>query len=223
MENATHDRDTARRKDSVPVRRQAPRFGAFVTIAIALLMLFGAASRFGNMPEPAALFGIDQKAEKTAGRNIDDILRATVIIGGKPAWRDEVTPPANALDYDPGLPPPSRTSLGSDDRFSGPPDDDVRSILSIPHQVDGGPEDPEDAPPEPVGYMPPAPGGSGEAAEPPPAFERPETYVVAADDTWVKIAKRTLGDSGRWRDIMNINPASRNGLLVGMRLRIPRG
>lgn len=49
----------------------------------------------------------------------------------------------------------------------------------------------------------------------------PRVYTVAEGDSWVIIAKRTLGDGSRWKELIEANPDAREGLVVGSRLIIP--
>lgn len=49
----------------------------------------------------------------------------------------------------------------------------------------------------------------------------PRVYTVAEGDSWVIIAKRTLGDGSRWKELIEANPEARDGLVVGSRLIIP--
>lgn len=74
-----------------------------------------------------------------------------------------------------------------------------------------------------------AAGTSGAAPAPPPrpAPPPPATYQVRPGDSLWAIAKRTLGDGSRWREIYEANRASvgpdPNVLQVGAVLRIPGG
>ncbi len=196
-------------------RRTAPRLGAFVTIAVALLLLFGAASRVGKVQETVALFGIDSQAENRI-RHEEERLRTALMIGSAPARRDEVLPQTGVVGIDPQALPPRRSDFDIDSlRNAGERSNSSAEsglTLSIPHNYEnnGGAEE------QPSYQSQPAPNRS----EP---SQSAKTYKVKNGDTWVKIAKQTLGDANRWREIMSVNPGAQNGLRVGMELRIPNG
>lgn len=208
-------RDTARRP-----RQAAPRLGSFVTIAVALLMLFGAASSIGKVPETAAIFGIDKGAEERITQELNRI-RAAMTIGGVPVSASELNPPTGSLPVNPSAMPPPRPPVDPDTaRIQS---QQSRHLVSMPMQ------DPMPAPPSDPGVRPIAApsqnlpsSGSHTAPATNADSQRPDTYVVANGDTWVKIAKRIYGDANRWRDIQDANPSARGGLEVGMKLRIPK-
>lgn len=192
-------------------RRQVPRFGPFVTIAAALLLLFGAASRVGKMPEVPALMGIDQQAERRV-RSDPSLIDAMVMIGGVPVEKNTVVPPRRSMPAD-GLPvPPSRGDLGLEERLS----ENTLNLrpspgLSMNYREDAG----DDALTESYEYSAPAP------VQPDPEPPKKQTYRVSEGDTWAKIAKRTLGDVNRWQEIRSLNPKASGGLMVGMELTLP--
>ncbi|MDR1612067.1 MAG: LysM peptidoglycan-binding domain-containing protein [Planctomycetota bacterium] len=189
-------------------RSRAPRFGPFVTIAAALLLLFGAASRVGKAPEIPALMGIDQLAEKRV-RPDPSLIDAMVMIGGVPVEKEAVVPRRNALPTDSLPVPPPRGDLGLEERLS----DNALGLRPPPglsmnfDAADAMPENRENAPPAPT--------------RPEPVSAKSHTYRVSQGDTWAKIAKRTLGDVNRWQEIRALNPGAANGLMVGMELILP--
>lgn len=208
MHDSTYDET---REQAARPRRAGPRFGSFFTIAVALLLLFGAASRVGKLPETAALFGIDLAHEKRILHE-EERLRTAISIGTVPVRQSgdgdarlpidsDALPPQRAIP----VTPPGAHSIG--DIASPGFDSNQRAAVSIPYQDDRY-----------DGDAPVAPRDEAPAARP----NRPSTYVVAQGDTWIKIAKKTLGDGKRWQDIQRANPASQNGLSVGMRLMIPQ-
>lgn len=222
----------------------APRLGSFVTIAAALLMLFGAASRMGKMPETAALFGLDQReAERIA--MTEDRRRAAMSIGGVPVSGNEAY-----SQIQPSLPvnnaalPPARPEVELDVQRRSV--SMARPLNTLPAPTPGSapmvapaPAEPRQqiAPTQPVRQYPtetmqanfdavrqdsvPVQAISFQRTPAPATQPRPDSYTVASGDTWVKIAKATLGDANRWRDIQRANPNAQNGLQVGMKLRIP--
>ena len=197
-------------------RRAVPRLGAFVTIAASLLLLFGAASRIGKVPETVALFGIDNQAEIRI-RQDEERQRTALMIGSVPVNRNEVRPPRNSVRLDPEATPPSRGEFDIDTlrrpAVSEPGRESTLS-LSIPQNVTP-PEEDIDAP----ANGPAA--GAQQAVRQEQTAHRPKTYKVQNGDTWVKVAKRTLGDANRWRELLSANPTAQNGLRVGMDLVVP--
>lgn len=194
-------------------RRAAPRLGAFVTIAAALLLLFGAASRVGKVEETLSLFGVDRMAEERI-RQEEERLRTALMIGSVPVSRDETSPPSGSVKLDPNAQPPTRGNFdierGRGDSGSEPAGEGMLS-LSIPHNY-GSDDDvsPMVSPSMPVPNQRP---------DSPAAQQK--MYRVKNGDTWVKVAKHNLGDANRWREIFDLNPAAQSGLRVGMDLAIP--
>ncbi len=98
------------------------------------------------------------------------------------------------------------------------------SFLRVGQQIWLGPDRPASFAPRPL----PRPddrsadGGGDGHQDPEPQPER-STYEVRPGDNLSLIAKKTLGDSGRWRDIWDWNRGdlpNPNALRVGMRLRV---
>lgn len=202
-------------------RSAQPRLGSFVTIAVAILLLFGAASRMGKMPEAGGLFNIDFFADRQAQyeqnriRQDEERLRTFLTIGAVPVQQpaSDAGQVAMALDQNPETPYRGEFDIDEQRRRN-------RAVVSMPLPDTRG--DGEDARP-PSGEAVPRTTTHNPAPE---AVSSPrggaEGYVVATGDTWVKIAKNTLGDSKRWQDIQKANPEAQNGLRVGMRLVIPQ-
>lgn len=225
MDNLSNVQSDSKSAAKQAPRRSAPRLGAFVTIAASLLLLFGAASRIGKVQETVALFGIDRQAENRI-RQEEERLRTALMIGSAPVQRENIVPHTNVVGLDPNAMPPSRGDFDIDGmRHRDNPEAgrDGALSLSIPQQFDA-----------PEGNSGPAPVESVTSAHGAPPSDRhvdrnadaqagrPKTYRVQDGDTWVKVAKRTLGDANRWRELMNANPAARDGLRVGMELAIPQ-
>lgn len=199
-------RDSAGRKSP-----RGPRFGPLFTIAVAILLLFGAVSHMGRVPEAAALFGIDTKAANDVERTERDRLKAALILGGKPVSVEEIQPHQGSLPLDRTPLPPQRERV------------DLSAVLH--HR--GGETDYPSAPHLENLTSGVEPGNQplSQTFQPPTQPERerpPSSYVVADGDTWAKIAKRLLGDSKRWMELQQANPAARDGLRVGMRLVVPQ-
>ena len=211
-------------------RVKNPGIGSFAVIAAAVLMVFGAASRMGKNPEIDSLFGLDRQTHERVRRE-EERLKGMLILGGvlvAPAGQDA----SGAADIDFDAPPPLRGDfplpLAGKDDGSGPgrpsrmslaangglhgggaagTDGDASSRLASggdPFGVDAD------------GARGGVDGGAGYAKT-----TGDRDYVVRDGDTWVKIARRTLGDGGRWRELQSANAEAGNGLRVGMRLVIP--
>ncbi len=197
----------------VAPRRNHPRFGPFVTITAAILLLFGAASRVGKMEETFALFGLDNLASSRIQREEDRLRAALHTIGAVPVQREELHPPANSLPLRPNVPPPYRGEVDPEIVR-----ENARSPLSL-----GVPAEPlpEERRVEQENWLRPP----QETAAPsqPTQPSQPTHYLVESGDTWNKIAKKTLGDGKRWQEIRKANPSAESGLTVGMRLVIPAG
>ena len=218
--------------DSPPAPRRTPRrvgpsLGAFVTIAASLLLLFGAASRIGKVQETAALFGIDRQAENRI-RQEEERLKTALMIGSAPVHRENIVPRNNVLGLDPDAMPPSRGEFdieGMRRRDNSESGREGPLFLSLPQQYDSpetnsGPI-PIDSVSQTDGVNPP-PGHAGPTVLPAEVQAlQAKTYRVQEGDTWVKVAKRTLGDPNRWRELMTANPIARDGLRVGMELVVP--
>jgi LysM domain. len=209
MDDETMAHEQEERK---PKKAAIPRFGPFLTITAAILLLFGAASRVGKMEETFALFGLDSLANSRIQREEDRLRAALHTIGAVPVQRDVLHPPAGNVQLQSNVPPPYRGEVDPEDV-----QDNGRSQLSL--GVPAGswesgqfgqammtPDD-NDAPRQRM--VEPAPEPSG-----------PTYYVVETGDTWNRIAKKTLGDGSRWQEIRKANPTAQNGLTVGMRLMI---
>lgn len=207
-------------------RRGQPRFGSFVTIAAAILMLFGAVSRVGKMPEIPALFGIDEAQR----RHLQDVRRQTTVItlGSMPNTPSNLHPVnQGSLPMESNPMPPLRPEVDPDE-YRG------RTSLSTPLPLYNEEYSYLTPRPDPdafdEGYNTLRPNASGDSLRPNnnggsqannSGASGGGTYVVAEGDTWVKIAKRTLGNASRWQELQRANPSAGNGLRVGMRLVVP--
>ncbi|MCC8190126.1 MAG: LysM peptidoglycan-binding domain-containing protein [Planctomycetes bacterium] len=208
--------DMEYQEDHREVRRARgyPRFGSFFTIAVAILMLFGAASRIGKAPEIPVLFGIDQAEEQRLQRY--DRQRTAIILGTVPGERSLRPGVGDSLRSANAVLPPIRLDA---DGYGGGLRPGISALgpAGLPgYETDDGVADAGG------GGSIRAAGASGADAGTGGRVSDGGTYTVAAGDTWARIAKRFLGDASRWREIENANPQSRTGLKVGMRLVIPQ-
>lgn len=202
---------------NAPKRSAYPRYGSFVTIAAALLILFGAASRMGNVPETAALFGIDMRNEGML-RQEEERQRARQMIGTTtPVLVSSDKPPSVHLDED--VLPPSRRGVAmnmASRQDAAPP-----GIIPMDDGYEGGRGGPVPTPP----LMPPTVVRGGERQmDPEPVAEGASHYTVKQGDTWFKIARNLLGDGNRWQELLRANPGvGSSDLRVGLELRLPGG
>ena len=210
MDEEANDQES-RVEDVRPRRGGYPRFGSFVTIAIALLMLFGAASRFGKVPETAALFGIDMHADRRV-RDEEARIQAALSIGARPMPMEDLRPQSGRLPITPNatMPPLPRGGVDLDGRNRPSSQGGGRSQMSLTIPSDLWSEDSSQ------GRDVPQP---QQQVQPP--VHQQEVYVVTNGDTLAKIALRTLGDGKRWQEILGANPNAKEGLKVGMKLVIP--
>jgi LysM domain. len=199
-------------------RRGQPRFGSFVTIAAAILMLFGAASRVGKVPEVPALFGIDRAQENYLQEQRE---RTVIQLGAIPSPSTNLRPPSGSMPVNGNAMPPIR------DVTRGHPSMSLVAPDERPDNPDYPlPQDGEDRfEPQSVRPLRPSDTVRNESrsgrSEPENSRNWNGNYVVARGDTWVKIAKLTLGDGSRWQELQRANPAAKDGLKVGMRLVVP--
>lgn len=200
-------------------RRRGPRFGPLLTIAVAILTLFGAASRLGKPQAGDGLFSLDLSAstrlEQDRIRSEEDRLRTIVTLGAVPTTADSLRPSGFAARLDLNPVPPSRGDFDIDAPRRGqlppaPPAERAPSAaqLSIPLYAPGETADNYDR----DARFDPAPEASPDRAG------HPKTYTVQSGDNWVKVAQKT---GKRWQDLQKANPASTGGLRVGMKLIIP--
>lgn len=207
------DDDEEEWEDTPPRRRRGPRFGPLITIAAAILVLFGAASRLGKPQTANGLFSLDISAntrlEEERLRTEEQRHRTILTLGAVPTTADSLRPRQPGI-YNHSAPnsvqPPVR---GDFDPYAPMPQQmyNTRPPMQMYAPMDNAPENydrsgPFDPAPEAIPGVRPA--GS--------------TYTVAAGDNWVKIAKAT---GKRWQDIQKANPTSKNGLRVGMKLILP--
>lgn len=203
------------RRDSA--RRPGPRFGPLITIAAAILMLFGAASRMGKTSEAGLWPNFDSLAANYVGKSRPasgsaESAGTTVVTLGTlpPASQSSQMPQQRGMRLDMrGMPPP-RGDFDLDAYQQPQSDQRAFPPLSVPgQQTENDAVRNGDA-----RRFDPAP----EAKQLTPEEKKTSTYTVAAGDNWVKIGKVT---GKRWQDIQNANPESRNGLRVGMKLVVP--
>ena len=212
MEDDEEDLEETRAKP----RRNGPRFGPLLTIAVAILTLFGAASRLGKPQSGDGLFNFDLSAnnrlEQDRLRSEEDRLRTIVTIGAVPTTPDSLRPSSLGSRLDPNPLPPSRGEFDIDAyrrdqvavQTTGRAPAQGHMVLSIPGNEVADNYDRSarfDPAPEAV------PGGAP-----------PKTYTVQDGDNWVKVAQKT---GKRWQDLQKANPATTNGLRVGMKLVVP--
>ncbi len=207
-------------RETPPRRSSAPRYGPFLTIAVAILMLFGAASRFGKS-ETGSWLNLDFLASRSIEQDrlrLQEQRNLTLVtLGAVPTASHQNTAPAPDLAMAAPLQaravlPPSRGEFDLETfeleqrerqrREQGIP-------LSMPVQTGGGGVPAND--PDPVTHFDPVP-------EAQPTVSAGTVYVVRQGDNWVKIGKAT---GKKWQEIQNANPTSKNGLRVGMKLVIP--
>ena len=215
MEDDEEDLEETRAKP----RRNGPRFGPLLTIAVAILTLFGAASRLGKPQSGDGLFTLDLSAnnrlEQDRLRSEEDRLRTIVTIGAVPTTTDSLRPSSLTSRLDPNPLPPSRGEFNIDlnarmrDRADGqtagrvPVQPHMALSMSGNEVADNYDRSARfDPAPEAV------PGGG----------QSPKTYTVQAGDNWVKVAQKT---GKRWQDLQKANPATTSGLRVGMKLIVP--
>lgn len=199
-------------------RRSPPRFGPFVTIAVAILMLFGAASRFGKTGDNGLWPNFDHLAAN--------------YIGGGSQSQAQMQPAAGTTILTLGTEPPRQPSRGMalNMRATPPPRGDFDLDRYKPQSQTGGAglRPPQLSLPIPgqsemENNVPGAPGMSHfdpapEARPLAPEQRNASHYTVTAGDNWVKIGKAT---GKRWQDIQKANPESQAGLRVGMKLVLP--
>lgn len=207
------DEDEELEEEVTPPRRSPPRFGPFVTITAAILMLFGAASQVGKTTVTDAGLGlIDSAAAKNLERDRqqreDDIAATLIAIGTKPGTENNVKPPQRTMNIDDSPLPPARTVDNSERGHTRPSNvlrppplsgiNGERSVGGAPRRFDPVPE----------------------ATQQPRQQQQPQgrIYVVTSEDSWNRIEKK-MGKP--WKVIQKANPESRSGLRAGMRLVIP--
>lgn len=198
-------------EDEAPVsRRSAPRFGPFVTIAAAILILFGAASQVGRPTLSGGLLPISipmaVENEDIGGNRTDEVNGAIVSLGARRVPESSLTPSRQQvrLDNQPVQPPRTIVNLAPEYGFQEPRNDLRPPQPTLMGNTQPGGNEPSRFDPAPEAAMQPRMPGT--------------TYVVAAGDNWKKVEKQT---GKRWQDIQKANPESKSGLRVGMRLVIP--
>lgn len=210
MEDSDHNDGEGRERndgDRRPWRERRRGSGHSATVAAAVLVLFGAMSRLGKTPESPTFLELDKQSERRIQLE-EKRLRAIQVIGSVPAGNDAGANLSGRAEDFVGL-PPLRDGL----------DADPLSLSAAQRRPGGASSFPEEGwdelPENETETLRRAPQEDQED------IARPRRYLVAEGDTWAKIAKRFLGDQNRWREIMDANPAAKNGLKVGMPLVLP--
>ena len=212
-ENDAAVADRGGRSEKSRVRARPPRFGSFVTIAAAVLMLFGTISRLGKPAEIGSLFGLDRQAENRI-RQEEERLRTAIVLGGLPVPATGLRPRAGEVPIEYGVLPPVREEIDPETvRRHYDSEHHATVSLAVPEDFFRSGDD-SSFPVETAPASIPVPAGT--------RVNTSEYYVVVVGDTWAKIAVRTLGDIKRWEEIRRANPVADAGLRVGMRLVIPR-
>lgn len=209
--------DEADEQEEAVIRRSSgPRFGPFVTIAVAILLLFGAASRIGKPSEEGNWLSIDLMASKNLAKErlrLQEQRNTTLVtLGAIPVVPEQLRPPPASLRMDGQVLPPPRGEVDYQQyrQRQAPP-----IPLSMTSQTQGGQGTSVDGQSSAVSpRFDPAPEAPRRAARPAGA-----EYVVSEGDNWVKIGKAT---GKKWQEILKANPQAESGLMVGMRIRIPQ-
>lgn len=218
MGHSYRDDEDDEEYEEVTNRPKGPRFGPFVTIAVAILLLFGAISRIGKPLTDERLFGLDiatvtalQREEKIVEEQRNTTL---LVLGATPTPPDVLRPPPQGIHSLPHAAPPVR-----EDPYAYDYDDGVSQVwenptsLSLPMPTEGH-----------SGVDSLRPGGSSRFDPAPEAVPHQRqtsassTYTVAQGDTWHKIGQRV---GLRWQDLQKANPQAQSGLRIGMILNIP--
>jgi nucleoid-associated protein YgaU len=181
-----------------------PRLGAFLTLTVALLLVFGGISRIGQLRDLSAGLSApqdDRVAE--VRRKLREERERTILVIGSGATGSAADP----------APPPHGAVSGA--------------VETAPARTT--PE--RSAPPPPPVTPPAAPADAPSAPHQPertPAMPRPRpepehgSYTVRANDTLYEIAERLYGDGTLWPLIRRANPGiDPRRLHVGTPLRIP--
>ncbi len=181
----------ASKSSSAPA--DGPRLGAFLTLTVALLLVFGGISRVGQLREIGTRLSAPQEDRIASARRKlrEERERAILVIGSG--------------------------SLGGGFERTRAPDSPVP--VSAPTERDEAPAEraPAPPPPAPGGTPPPAP-----APAPHERVPTDEQYTVRARDTLYEIAERFYGDGTLWPLIRQANPGiDPNRLRIGTPLRIP--
>ena len=209
-----HDRDDEEEEleERSMHRRSPPRFGPLLTIAVAILILFGAASRIGKTSEGGFWPSLDGMAEHKLQTQQEmkerERAKALLTLGIRPLPEGSGVPSREgpAAPIRPTHMPPVRDLEMRQSGDAGLP------LMAL--SSEGYENDAYEGPNGNGFYHDPAP-----EATPQPQQLRPnEVYVVVAGDTWAKIGKRF---KKRWEDIKAANPEGKDGLRVGMKLVIP--
>ncbi|MDR1744420.1 MAG: LysM peptidoglycan-binding domain-containing protein [Planctomycetota bacterium] len=201
--------------ETMPERRRplGPRFGPFVTIAAAILLLFGAASRWGKTSVDAGWLNLDFLAssslERESARRQEQRNATLITLGAIPAPLETNSPPRGLQLSENVLPPERNVDFYAYQENRRQYESPAPLSMAAPTEGNHHPGASEAAP-----RFDPAPEAKPQVS----SESRGGAYVVAQGDNWVKIGKH-LGK--RWQDIQKANPQANGGLRVGMKLVIP--
>lgn len=206
------DDESDEREEAVTRRPAGPRFGPFVTIAVAILLLFGAASRIGKPAENGNWLSIDLVASRNLSQErlrLQEQRNTTLVtLGVLPSAPNQLRAQPESLHMQGQVLPPPRGEVDYHQyrQMQAPP-----SIpLSMTAQTRGARESSVSVP---APQFDPAPEAPYRASRP-----AGTQYVVSEGDNWVKIGKAT---GKKWQDILKANPQAEDGLRVGMKIIIP--
>ncbi len=186
----TQDRDM----DEPPAQKNGPRYGPLLTIAVAILALFGAVSRVGKPQAGDGLLHLDlsatQRLDTERLRAEEERLRAIVTLGAVATREMPAEQPVAGVRLEANPMPPERGEF------------DIAAVSPISLSMEHFDPAPEAEPVAPVAVT----------------SEANKTYVVQEGDTWVKVGKKVGKD---WKELQKANPGSYSGLRVGMKLKVP--
>ncbi|MCD7897077.1 MAG: LysM peptidoglycan-binding domain-containing protein [Planctomycetaceae bacterium] len=206
-------------REAPPRRSSPPRYGPFLTIAVAILMLFGAASRFGKS-ETGSWLNLDFLASRSIEQDrlrLQEQRNLTLVtLGAVPTRAPDPGPGPDLAMAAPlqnrAVLPPSRGEFDLETFEVEQRERQRREQggiqLSMPVQT--SPTAGSGFDPDPASHFDPVP-------EAQPSVSAGTVYVVREGDNWVKIGKAT---GKKWQEIQNANSTSKNGLRVGMKLVI---
>lgn len=211
----TYDEEEDDLEETAVRRPSGPRFGPFVTIAVAILLLFGAASRIGKPAENGNWLSIDLIASRNLAQErlrLQEQRNTTLVtLGVVPVAPERLRPQPVGVRMDSQALPPPR---GDVDYHQYRQTQSIPLSMASSTQARGGRQEggaevaPTAAPAQkPVSRVSGAASGAA------------KSYTVAEGDNWVKIGKIT---GKKWQSILKANPHAEEGLVVGMKIVIPQ-